>query len=271
MERNIKLTIAYDGSAFVGWQRQPAHHGMSIQQQIEDALTALLGHKVVIHGAGRTDTGVHALGQTANFFCDKPLPIDKLAEILNNLLPSTIRITAAVEAAPDFHARFTPHKKRYRYLIEQGRRCSPFAANYSWQLDERLHLETMQRAAGDLVGRHDFQHYTLAKATVQDFVREIYSLQVYQPPQAKAAFFPWQQLCDPLLIEVVGNGFLYKMVRIIAGRLVAIGRGELPPTALGEFLRGERKDNVPPAPAKGLFLDHIWYADECGTNSGDLF
>ena len=111
MERNIKLTIAYDGSGFVGWQRQPAHHGKSIQQQIEDSLSALLDHKVVIHGAGRTDAGVHAIGQVANFFCDKPLPIDKLADILNNILPSSIRIISAIEVTPEFHARFSPHKK----------------------------------------------------------------------------------------------------------------------------------------------------------------
>lgn len=259
MERNIKLTIAYDGSGFVGWQRQPAHHGMSVQQQIEDALSALLSHKVVIHGAGRTDAGVHAIGQVANFFCDKPLPIAKLAEILNNILPASIRIISAVEAPPEFHARFSPHKKRYRYLVEQGRRCSPFAPSYSWQLDDMLQLDAMTQAAKSLVGRHDFRHYTLAKTSVVDFVREIYSLQIYLPPQAKEVFFPWQELAEPLVIEVTGNGFLYKMVRIIVGRLVAIGKGELPPEALAQFLSGQRQDNIPPAPARGLFLDHIWY------------
>ncbi len=262
MERNIKLTIAYDGSGFVGWQRQPAHHGKSIQQQIEDSLSALLDHKVVIHGAGRTDAGVHAIGQVANFFCDKPLPIDKLADILNNILPSSIRIISAIEVTPEFHARFSPHKKRYRYLIEQGRRCSPFAANYSWQLDSKLNLDVMSNSAQSLVGRHDFRHYTLAKTSVIDFVREIYSLQVYQPPQSRDVFFPWQELCDPLVIEVTGNGFLYKMVRIIVGRLVAVGKGELPPEAMAEFLSGVRHDNIPPAPARGLFLDYIWYAAE---------
>jgi len=259
MARNIKLTIAYDGTAYVGWQRQPVHQGISVQQRLEEAVAAVLGHPVTIHGAGRTDSGVHAIGQAANFFCDKPLPIDKTAEVINRLLPSDIRVREAIEVAPDFHARISPHKKRYRYLIEQGCRCSPFAAGYSWQLQGNLNLNLMHTAAQVLVGEHDFRYYTLAGASAKNFVRTIHNLDIYEPAQAENPLFPWQELRAPVVIDVIGNGFLYKMVRLIVSRLVAVGQGRLPGEALEAFLHGELAENIPPAPARGLFLEKIWY------------
>ena len=143
--------------------------------------------------------------------------------------------------------------------MRKGHLQSAAERSYHDALAGALQLDAMALAAKSLVGRHDFRHYTLAKTSVVDFVREIYSLQIYSPPQTKEVFFPWQELAEPLVIEVTGNGFLYKMVRIIVGRLVAIGKGELPPEALAQFLSGQRQDNIPPAPARGLFLDHIWY------------
>lgn len=259
MEQNIKLTIAYDGAAYVGWQRQPPHQGMSVQQRIEDALTSLMGHKVIIHGAGRTDAGVHAMGQVANFTCDKPLPTEKLAWIINNLLPHDIRIKEAIMMPLDFHSRITTHKKRYRYLIEQKPRCSPFAANYSWHLEDALDIAAMHEGSKALLGTHDFRSFTLAKVSAKNFVRQIYSVDIYAPNQEDDFIFPWQKLSSPLVIDVMGNGFLYKMVRLIVARLVAVGQGRLPYQAIAAILNGDIWTKNTPAPAQGLFLDKIWY------------
>jgi tRNA pseudouridine38-40 synthase len=257
---NIKLTIAYDGSNYLGWQRQPAHHGISIQQKLEQALADLLQQPVTIHGAGRTDAGVHALGQVANFYCSKPLPIEKLPLVVNRLLPADIRIVAAEAVAESFHARFSSHIKRYRYVIEQGRRCSPFARDYSWQIESAVDIAAMQRASRVLLGKHDFRHFTLSKATVKDFVRELTEMEIYTVPQSgEDTPFPWQQLIDPLVIDVSGNGFLYKMVRLIVCRLLAVGQGKLPEEAIADFLSGSFWRNVPPAPPQGLFLQRISY------------
>lgn len=259
MERNIKMTVAYDGTSYIGWQRQPASQGISIQQRLEEAVSFVLGHPVTIHGAGRTDAGVHAIGQITNFSCTKPLPIEKMAKVINNLLPPDIRVMEAVEVAHSFHARFTPHTKRYRYLLEQGCRCSPFAAHYSWQVPGPLNLNAMRQSAQVLLGEHDFRYYTLSGVSTKNFVRKIYHLDIYTPNQPQCPLFPWQELRAPLVIDVTGNGFLYKMVRLIVCRLVAVGQGRLPDQAISAFLHGELKENIPPAPSQGLFLEKIWY------------
>lgn len=257
---NIKLTIAYDGSNYVGWQRQAETGGKSIQQMVELALKELLGHPVSIHGAGRTDSGVHAFGQVAHFDCDQPVPIEKMSTLLNRLLPSDICVMAAEAVSESFHSRFSPHKKRYCYLIEQGEKNNPFANRYSWQLEKTLDIAAMQRASQALVGRHDFRHYTLSKVSATNFVREIFAIEISLPLQTpQAEIFPWQQLVAPLQIAVSGNGFLYKMVRLIVGRLVAVGAGRLGEEKIGEFLSGDFWQNIPPAPAQGLFLEKIWY------------
>jgi tRNA pseudouridine38-40 synthase len=262
MERNIKLTIAYDGAAYVGWQRQPAAQGVSVQQRLEEAIGAVLGHQVTLHGAGRTDAGVHAVGQVASFRCDKPLPLAKMAAVINNLLPEDIRVREAEEVALDFHPRITPHMKTYRYLIEQGSRCSPFAAHYSWQLTAPLDIAQLRQEAEALVGEHDFRNFTLSGVSAQNFVRRIECISIYHPAQPEELLFPWQELNSPLVIDVTGNGFLYKMVRLIVARLVAVGEGRLPEGALAAYLSGELRQRIPPAPACGLFLWQIRYAEQ---------
>ncbi len=257
---NIKLTIAYDGSKYLGWQRQPQHHGSSIQQVLERALTSLLGNPVVVSGAGRTDSGVHAFGQVANFICDKPMPVERMVTVINRILPPDIRVLAAEAVDDDFHARFTRHHKRYRYLIERGERNNPFSNQYSWQLEDKLNLEAMDRASRALVGSHDFRHYTLSKVSATNFVREITEINIYEPEkQTMPTFFPWQELVNPLVIDITGNGFLYKMVRLMVGRLVAVGNKRISEEKIAEFLDGSFWRNIPPAPAQGLFLDQIWY------------
>ncbi|NLF79961.1 MAG: tRNA pseudouridine(38-40) synthase TruA [Clostridia bacterium] len=262
MERNIKLIIAYDGAAYAGWQRQPAAQGISVQRKLEQAIGDILGHSVTLHGAGRTDAGVHAWGQVAAFRCDRPLPVGKMAAVINNLLPEDIRVREAWEAPPGFHPRFSPHLTTYRYLIEQGSRCSPFAGHYSWQLGNTLDIGRLRREAELLLGEHDFRHFTLTKASATNFVRRIESISIFCPAQPEGLMFPWQELASPLVIDVVGNGFLYKMVRLIVARLVAAGQGRLPEGALGAYLLGEVKANIPPAPASGLYLQEISYAEQ---------
>lgn len=262
MSLNIKLTIAYDGAAYAGWQRQPAAQGISVQQKLEQALGDILGHPVTLHGAGRTDAGVHAWGQVAAFRCDKPLPVAKMAGVINHLLPEDIRVREAREAAPNFHPRFSPHLKTYRYLIEQGSRCSPFAGHYSWQLGNTLDIGRLRQEAEPLLGEHDFRHFTLTKVSATNFVRRIESISILCPAQPEGLMFPWQELASPLVIEVIGNGFLYKMVRLIVARLVAAGQDRLPEGALAAYLQGEIKANIPPAPAHGLYLQEINYVEQ---------
>ena len=264
-EQNVRIKIAYDGTNYVGWQRQPEDRGVSIQQTLERALAEMLEHPVTLNGAGRTDAGVHAMGQVANYTCDKPVPVEKVPVILNNLLPRDIRVLEAKVENASFHARFTPHEKRYRYVIEQAPRVSAFGTNYTWQVGEPLNLLTMQSEALALVGEHDFRNFTVSGVSANNFVRRITGVEIYEP-NADKAYFPWQQLNSPLVIGVTGNGFLYKMVRIIVGRLVAAGQGKLPRHAIFGYLNGTVTEQIPPAPPRGLFLESITYEGDEDTD-----
>lgn len=258
-ERVIRMTVSYDGTDFAGWQRQPASHGPSVQQTLEDALSGLLNReRVVVHGAGRTDAGVHAYGQCCHFRTSAALPVEKLPLILNRKLPAGVRVRAAAEAAPDFHARFSASGKHYRYTVERGAAASAFTGRFSWQVDTALDVAAMREAAALLVGRHDFRHFTVSGVSAHDFTRTITRLDIIEPA-AGEALLPWQALSAPLLFDVAGDGFLYKMVRIIVGRLLAVGNGALPPAALAGYLDGSERRNIPPAPGRGLMLMEVFY------------
>lgn len=261
MERNILLTIQYDGSNYVGWQRQPALHGPSVQQKIELALSQVFREQIVVAGAGRTDSGVHANGQRCTFRAHTPVPLEKLPEILNRRLPGDIRISKAEQVPDSFHARFTPHRKRYRYVLCQGGEANAFNYRYAWFLEAPCDLEAMQEGAAYLLGEHDFFHYTVSGVSASDFVRCISGLDVYRPTQVEASF-PWQTMPDPILVEVEADGFLYKMVRIIVGRLVAVGQGKIPPAAMKGYLEGSFDLNIPPAPPQGLQLLWVRYQEQ---------
>ncbi|MBO7667975.1 MAG: tRNA pseudouridine synthase A, partial [Firmicutes bacterium] len=175
---NVLLTVEYDGTAYVGWQRQPAYQGVSVQQRVEEALSHVLGHPVSVTGAGRTDAGVHALGQRCNFRCDKPVPIAKLAEIVSNRLPPDIRVTEAAVVPDGFHARYVAKSKRYRYILERQARPSAFGGRWSWQIADQPDLELMRRGAELLVGEHDFRHFTVSGNESKTSVRRIYRLDI---------------------------------------------------------------------------------------------
>lgn len=256
MGENILLTLEYDGSAYHGWQRQK--NSVSVQQTLEQALSAIYRQPVAIIGAGRTDTGVHAYGQRANFISPHPIPLAKLAKIINAKLPPDIRVRQAEIVAADFHARYSAKGKLYRYLIEQGGPASAFTGSYSWNVGGPLDVEAMTAAAQYLLGQHDFRYFTVSGVSAVNFVRQIRRLDISCPVPGPD-LFPWQRLNAPLVLAAEADGFLYKMVRIITGRLAAVGRGALKPEQIRDFLDGSLDLNIPPAPPQGLMLMAVYY------------
>ena len=250
----IKLIIQYDGSDYIGWQRQKPEHGLSIQQVVEEALLKVVGCSVTIHGAGRTDSGVHALAQTAHFICPVAIPPPKLKPALNHVLPASIRVMAVEEVDESFHARISACAKVYRYLLAADE-PTVFNSRWYWPLLQLPQVEPMIEAAQYLIGRHDFRHFTLSNSNALNFVREVRAINIYQPKQQELP-------CSferAFAIEVEGSGFLYKMVRLIVARLVAIGQGKLPPASMVDFLAGKPPLNLPPAPPQGLMLMKVRY------------
>ena len=243
--RTLKLTLAYDGTRFVGWQRQAS--GDSIQAIVEDALARFEGAPVTLFGAGRTDAGVHALGQVAHARVTFQHDTGTLLRALNAQLPEDIRVTAVDEAAPDFHARFGARWKTYRYQLRNTSTASPFDRAYVWHLPERLDVAAMQRAAALLVGRHDFAAFQSVGTPTPDTIRTIRRSELIEQ--------------TPLLVyEVEGDGFLRHMVRAIVGTLVEVGRGWRTVDGVRALVDGgTRADAGATAPPHGLFLVRVDY------------
>jgi len=254
--RKLLLTIAYDGTDYIGWQKQDKRHGTSIQETLEKSLSKVLREPVTVHASGRTDSGVHALGQTAHFVTDKPIPLESLPRAINNILPVSIRILDARTVDEDFHARFTVKEKTYRYyiLLTEGRPISPFISRYVWEYPYRLDLAAMSKAAELFVGKHDFRRFCVKGSSVSTYEREIYWSELCL---REAEFMPFAEEVKKNLLcfEICGNGFLYKMVRIIVARLVAVGQGRLEVSDIAALLKGSEgyKASVP-APPQGLYL-----------------
>jgi len=256
--RNIRLRLAYDGTAYAGWQRQPLPQGMTVQYRLEQALSALFREQIVVTGAGRTDSGVHALGQTANFYCHKPVPVENIPLALNHKLPPDIRVLSAEEVPMSFHARYDAKSKTYRYLIQRQARANPFTYRYAWTMEEDLDAAAMRQGAGYLLGSHDSRHYAASGVSASHFVRNITELRIDEPPQPPT-LFPWEYVCRPLTVTVTADGFLYRMVRLITCRLAAVGLGKIPPEAMADFLQGWPGPNIAMAPAQGLTLMEVEY------------
>jgi tRNA pseudouridine38-40 synthase len=242
----VRLTIAYDGTAYGGWQVQPGV--MTIQEKLEETLERLTGERPKVHGSGRTDQGVHALGQVAHADLAGPMAPKAVQRALNALLPPDIRITACAPAAEDFHARRSARWKEYRYFIWNGPVLPPHLRLYRAHVARPLDVEAMRKAARHLVGRHDFAALTAnPNREVESTVREVTRVDLIK----KGA---------DLTLVVRGEGFLYKMVRSIAGILIRIGEGALSPDALLAIRNsGVRTARVPTAPSKGLFLWRVGY------------
>ncbi len=238
--------VAYDGGAYAGWQVQPQHP--SVQGELERVIGEITGHRPRVHSSGRTDTGVHARAQPAHF--DLPFRADpaRLQLGLNALLPPDIRVTGVKAVAPDFHARYSCTGKEYRYFIWNAPVLPPFERRHRTWERRPLDAQAMRKAAGRLLGRHDFAPFSAnPNREIDGTVRQLRKLDVLRR--------------GPLITIVAqADGFLYRMVRSLAGFLIRVGRGELPPESADEILaHGIRTARVPTAPPEGLFLWRVFY------------
>ncbi|MGH9356696.1 MAG: tRNA pseudouridine(38-40) synthase TruA [Terriglobia bacterium] len=260
--RNVRLCIAYDGTDFAGWQRQPSR--LTIQGCIENALGQVLGHTPVLNGSGRTDSGVHAVGQIANFHTDNPIPCPNLIRALNGTLPSAIRVLDAREAVAGFHERYDARVKVYRYRILQTSICPPFLGRFVYHCTRKLDYSRMDRAAKLIEGRRDFTSFAAAADRGGGTNGQGAALRPHQDASSIRTVFSsrivWKPRTSVLLYEVHGNGFLHHMVRNIAGTLIEIGAAERDPgDILGLIEARDRRAAGPTAPARGLCLVRVEY------------
>ena len=213
--RNIKLTIEYDGKDFNGWQKQP--NKLNIQGTIEQAIKIVTGEEVELMASGRTDAGVHAFGQVANFKTNSNIPVEKIPIALNSNLKKSIRIISAEEVDERFHSRLTCKKKTYRYVINNSEFSSAIYRNLETHIPQKLDINKMKEAVKYFEGEHNFKAFKASGTSSKSSVRTIYKARVYEMPNNR------------IYIELTGNGFLYNMVRIIAGTLVDVGIGKIKP------------------------------------------
>lgn len=244
--RNIRLLLEYDGTRYHGWQRQK--DAVTIQQTLEEALRQLTGEKMAVIGSGRTDAGVHALGQVANFRTASPIPLKAFHAGLNSLLPYDIAVLGAREAEPDFHARKSARAKTYEYRILNRPSRSPLHHHYGWWLAAPLDLPAMVQAAATLPGEHDFTAFRASGSDNLNPVRRVLAAQWRLHPGG------W------LRFTITATGFLRGMVRSLVGTMVEVGQGKAAPGKLGELL-GSRARSLagPTAPPQGLYLVEVVY------------
>lgn len=243
-----KIILAYDGTDFVGWQRQAT--GVSVQGVIEDALRELDDRDVPVAGAGRTDSGVHALGQVAGFSLERVISAAAVMRALNARLPDSVRVLSAEEVDASFHPRFGAREKRYRYRLWNAPVASPFERRYAWHIHDPLNVDAMSAAARMVEGRHDFAAFAASGSAVKTTTREIFESRIAECGSQSAL----------VVYEVAGDGFLRHMVRAIVGTLVEIGRGRRPPEWIADVIASaDRGAAGPTAPPEGLFLVAVAY------------
>lgn len=246
--RRVKLIVEYDGTNYAGWQRQV--NAMSVQQKLEEALTKLTKVPVSVTGASRTDAGVHALGQTVHFDTASGVPDEKFAYALNTMLPEDIRIRRSMSAEADFHSRFQAKGKIYRYLIYNSPHASAIGRNYRAHVMYQLDADRMNREAQAMIGTHDFAPFAASGSVVKDTTRTIYRICVVRRGAE-------------VMLLVHGDGFLYNMVRILAGTLISVGTGKLEEGAIDRALKSlNRLDLGVTAPPHGLTLMRVFYAND---------
>ncbi len=254
--RNIRLVIAYDGTDFYGWQRQP--HLPTIQETLEARIARIAGESVKLQGSGRTDAGVHAAGQVANFRTSCPIPCESLAVALNDLLPRAVRIRKAQEVHDTFHARYDVRSKTYRYRILQAPICPPFLCRFVHHYPYSLNLRRMAKAARRFEGEHDFTSFAGADHAATGShnadqeasnIRRIFTSRVVERKELSL-----------LVYEVCGSGFLHHMVRNMVGTLIEVGNGKLSPDDIVPILAARDRGKAgPTAPAGGLCLVKVEY------------
>ena len=244
--RRFRLTLEYDGSALVGWQRQ--ENGPSVQSAVEDAIFALSGERVTVTGAGRTDAGVHALGQVAHFDIEKTIGAEKLRDGVNHYLrPAAIAVLEASEASVDFHARFSAIARHYRYRIHCRRAPLVLARGRAWHIVRNLDAKSMHDAAQLLVGQHDFTTFRAAECQARSPIKTLDRLQV-------------RSEADEIVIEASARSFLHHQVRSMVGSLKLVGEGKWQPEKISEILEArDRSACGPVAPPEGLYLVRVDY------------
>lgn len=250
--KRICLIIAYDGTGYHGWQIQD--NAVTVESRVTEALRELLQEPVELAGASRTDSGVHALGNVAVFDTETRIPAEKIAIALNHYLPDDIRIQRSHEVAADFHPRYCESTKTYEYRILNARIENPVRSRYCYHVRQILDLEEMKKAAEFLTGTHDFSAFCSAGSQVKSKVRTIYAVGIKEYP------VPYGNEGREISILVSGNGFLYNMVRIIAGTLIEVGQGRRSAASVKEAVsEGDRSKAGPTAPPQGLTLLKIRY------------
>ena len=251
----VLLSVAYDGSAYHGWQLQP--NGLTIEEVLNKNISELLGEDIQVEGASRTDAGVHALCNLAVFDTKTRIPADKLSYAINQRLPEDIVVTGSRQVPPDFHPRYVKTEKTYEYRIWNDRFANPLLERQSFFCFYELDLEKMQRAADYLIGQHDFASFCSVGSQAESTIREITAIAVKRDAALCCGIRPSMGLEGGSLvtIRVSGYGFLYNMVRIIAGTLLEVGKGKIEPEEVEHILSGrDRALAGPTAPAKGLVL-----------------
>jgi tRNA pseudouridine38-40 synthase len=247
--RNFKLVLSYDGTDFFGWQVQPG--AATIQGTLASAIGRVTGENVLPQGSGRTDAGVHALGQVATFVTHSPIPPENLVVALNDILPAAIRALEATEVPAEFHARKSARAKTYRYRMYRGAICSPFVARYVWHYPYPLDEDELQEVAGLIVGEHDFTSFAAVDPErgreETSNVRQIFGSS-------------WERQGDELVYIVRGNGFLHHMVRNLVGTFLLAGKGTLKPSEMTRILESRSRSAAgSTAPASGLCLVNVEY------------
>lgn len=248
--RNIRLLIQYEGTRYQGWQRQSDTHN-TLQEKFEQLLTRMCKESIEITASGRTDAGVHALGQVANFHTNSLMSTREMLEYINQYLPEDVAVTAVAEAAPRFHSRLNAVGKCYRYLVLNSNIPDVFYRKVSLMVPEPLCVDEMRRAADSLCGEHDFQSFTSAKKGKKSTVRRIDSIEITENYRGHSGL---------MCFTFKGNGFLHHMVRILMGTLLEVGAGKKSPEDMDRILQSKnRKEAGTLVPAKGLTLMEVYY------------
>lgn len=243
--RNIKLILEYDGSNYLGWQKQKV--GDTIQQTLEKAIFNLIGEKIDVTGSSRTDTGVHAKGFVANFKTNSKIPGDKFREAINHKLPEDIIILESLEVDEGFHSRYDSKGKTYSYSILNRDIASPILRNYSYHVKKRLDVEAMKEACRYFIGTYDFSAFKSSGSSVKTSVRTIYDLHI-------------EENDDIIKVYVSGDGFLYNMVRIIVGTLIMVGFNKINPKSIQEIICDKDRTKAGACvPSRGLVLEKVYY------------
>ena len=243
--RRIKLTVAYDGTAYCGWQVQP--NGITVEEVLNHALSELTGEQIRVTGASRTDAGVHAEGNVAVFDTESGIPPERIAYVVNRGLPEDIVVVKSEEVSEGWHPRYQDSVKTYEYHILNREMPDPMLRFTAFHVSYPLDPDLMREAAEYLKGEHDFKSFCSIHTDAKDTVRTIYDLTV-------------EKYGDMIILRISGNGFLYNMVRIIAGTLIRVGRGAWPPERIKDILEAkDRQKAAATAPAGGLVLKNIRY------------